>query len=101
MARPGVIADTVDHSSAHRIEMDVAQQFQQILIGVDQHRVVALLEQVSRRMQLALDGARIGTCDSQHQTAERNLAHLKQQMDVVRSGNKREAWRRTVRSLRR
>lgn len=72
-----------NHVCANGIEMHVAQQFQQILIGVDEHRVVALLEKMSCRTQVTLNDAGILTRNAQHQAAERRITHLNEQMHMI------------------
>ena len=50
MARPWILIRRVHHLGPDRIQVDVSQQFKQVLISVYENRVIALLEQVPRRM---------------------------------------------------
>ena len=51
MTRPRIVVGAIDHARAHWIQVNVAKQLQQILIDVDQHRVVTLLEKMTGRVQ--------------------------------------------------
>ncbi|HEY6640549.1 MAG TPA: hypothetical protein VIZ63_00275 [Povalibacter sp.] len=63
--------------------MDVAKQLQQVSVSVDNDGVIAFLEQMAGGVQMALNGASVSTRDPQHETPERNITHLHEQVNMV------------------
>jgi hypothetical protein len=49
----------------------------------DQHGVVALLKQMSSRMEVTLNRARVPSGDAQHQPPERCITHLDEKVNVI------------------
>src|SRR5512137_1956683 len=57
MRTPGVILRSIDHTGPHRIEVDVADQFQQVTIAVDKDSLVAPLEEMAGSLLPPVDPA--------------------------------------------
>jgi hypothetical protein len=82
VTRPVVVGYSTDHPGFHRIQMNVAHDFEQVGIHVDQRRVVAALEQMPGGWQLELESSRVVGRDVAHDGAERcrRDAHAKVKM---------------------
>src|SRR5262249_29416479 len=60
-----------------------AHQLQQVRLGIDQGRLVALPEEMSRFRRALVDAARVAAGDALHETADRNAVDLQRDVDRV------------------
>ena len=77
---PGSLLSAVDH----RHVMDVADQLQQVRIGIDQDRLVALAEEVTGLGCALMDAARVAAGDSLHEATDGNAVDLQREVNRVR-----------------
>jgi len=84
VTRPRVVFRTASHACGYRIEMNVANDFEEITVGIDEARAVAALEEMSRRRHRALEASRVSHRDRVNCTSQRQLADLHQQVKVIR-----------------
>src|SRR5688572_28940103 len=80
---PGILVRRRYQTCAHRVEVDVSKQGEQILIGIHQQRVIKLLEKMPGRLQSRLHAAGVAASQQQHDLAEGCVAYLEQRVDVV------------------
>jgi len=63
--------------------MNVANQFEQICVGVYENRVIALFEQMSGREQPSLRCPGVLPSNPEHQPSQRHITYLHQRVDVI------------------
>ena len=63
--------------------MDVADQLQQVRIGIDQDRLVALAEEVARLRCALMDAARVAAGDSLHEATDGNAVDLQREVNRI------------------
>jgi hypothetical protein len=63
--------------------MDVPNELQQVGVGIDQQRVIALLEQMSRLTMLAMNFARVLTRQPLHEPANGQIRDLYRKVNRV------------------
>lgn len=83
MAAPFVLFGTLNNAGSDRIKVDVGGEFFQVLVGLDQDRLVPPLEQVARFSVPPIEPLSISQSYALHDSGKRGLCNLNLQMDVV------------------
>ncbi len=83
MTAPLVISRRGNHASPDRIQMDVSGQLKQVIVSIDQNRLIAPLKQVSAPILAIIHPARIPEGQVMHPFGERLLPYLQYKVDVV------------------
>jgi hypothetical protein len=74
----------LDESSAHRVQVDVADQGDQVLVGVADNRLVATLKEMTDLAVNPVEPLGVGLLQSLHELRDRPLGGLQQQVDMIR-----------------
>lgn len=83
VAAPWVRAGVSNHAGAHRIQVEVRDQFKKIRIGIDQDSLVAPLEKMAGSFHPPIDPGGIAEGDVVHDAGKRDFSGLDGEMDVV------------------
>jgi len=83
MAAPWKLKRVFCHPGTHGVQVEVAHQFQEILISIDQYGFVSPLEEVPRFPLSPVGPARVAEGEVLHDSRQGDVRHLNQQMDVV------------------
>ena len=83
MATPGIFLMVIGHAGPHRIEMDVADQFQQIAVAINQDSLVSPLEKMAGFLLRPVVPSSIMKRKILHATRKRNITDLQCQVDMV------------------
>jgi hypothetical protein len=84
MTRERVRARVAAQRLEHRQVMDVTHQLQEVRVGIDQDRLVALAEEVARLRGALMDAARVAAGDSLHEATDGNAVDLQREVNCVR-----------------
>jgi hypothetical protein len=84
MAAPSIIGSPRHDSRLDRIQVDVAEHCQQVPVRVYQRRMISLLEKVTRRSKAFLHLPGVAAGKTQHQSPERLVADLDQEVYMIR-----------------
>jgi hypothetical protein len=83
VTRPFVLGRITDHASAHRVQVNVSDQLEQVSVDIDEPRSVAALEEVSSRSEPSLVVTSVAAGYAMHQSTERRFGHLREQMQMI------------------
>lgn len=78
---PGVVIRVFFHAGADGVEVDIADQFEQVAVLVDQQRFVPALEEVALAVSSTIDPAGVAKGQILHQTGKGNGANLKSEIN--------------------
>jgi len=84
MARPAVLVWTRNHPGSDWVQVDIAQEHEEVFVDVDKKRVVAVLKQMPCRRDAFLYLASKPRPDPLHQYAEWEVGDLDEQVNVIR-----------------
>jgi hypothetical protein len=73
-----------DDAGFNRIQVNVAERLQEVTVVADEARMIAPLEQMPRGGDSELKSTSVTGCDRLHEPPERYLAHLSEQVHVIR-----------------
>ena len=76
MAAPKVILWLPDHPCPYRIQMDVAREFEQISLSVNEDCLVSSLKEVARPALSPIDPPGIAKTEILQDSRKRDVAHL-------------------------
>src|SRR6056297_1113629 len=83
MARPGITLRARDHAGPNGVEMNVAHQFEQIVVRINQQSLVAPLEKMAGLFLPPVEILRIAKAEILHDSGKRNFLDLNGKMDVI------------------
>ena len=83
MSAPRIVLGLRHQAGPDRVQVHVADQRQQIAIGIDQDRLVPPLKQVPDALAPSVDPAGVAERQVLHRPRQRQLAGLHHQMDVI------------------
>ena len=83
VAAPAVGIGTINHLGAHRIEVNIPTDLQQVAVAVHQDGFEATLEQVPRELVAAVECLGVHAIDVAHQTRQIGLSRADDQVVVV------------------
>ena len=83
VAAPAVGIGTINHLGAHRIEVNIPTDLQQVAVAVQQDGFEATLEQVPRELVAAVECLGVHAIDVAHQTRQIGLSRADDQVVVV------------------
>ena len=83
VAAPGPLLGPVHQPRPHRVEVDVAAQFPEVALVLDQHGLVAALEEVAAAAVAAVELAGVAAVEILHAGGQVGPGRLDEQMIVV------------------
>ncbi len=83
VAAPSMVRRRPNHTGAHWVEDDVAHQFQQVPLPLDQNASVASLKQVTDPVVAAVERLRVDAVELTHPACEVGVRGFDQEMVVV------------------
>lgn len=83
MAAPSVVFSPFHNTGTNRIQMDVANQFQEVRIGINQNSFIAALKQMSPSSFSPIYPDRVTLTEILKNSRERNFLYLQDEMNMV------------------
>ncbi len=83
MTAPAELFHAPDQARTQRVEVDVADQFQEVAVGIHQYGLISALEQMPRPLRFVVHPAGVAEGDILHDLGERDVRYLDGEMDVV------------------
>lgn len=84
VARPAIVLRTRDYSGADRIQHDVAEQFAEMRLPLDQDAAKPTLKEVSATLVAAIEPARVSPIEPMHAAREIRLGCLDHEVEMIR-----------------